>query len=70
VPLIMHALQMLTDEGATEVLPELRDLFLWGFGFELSGVLERVIPFVAMRRRSGHPVAVHSWWDRKETDDA
>jgi hypothetical protein len=70
VPFITHALQKLTDEGATEVLPELRNLFLEGLGFEPSGpVLELVMPFVAMRQLSGHPVTVHPWEGGKETGD-
>ncbi|KAI0283860.1 hypothetical protein BC826DRAFT_1058076 [Russula brevipes] len=71
VPLIAHALKMLTDEGATEVLPELRDIFWGGLEFELSRpLLGFVMPFVDMRRLSGHPVAVRPWEGRKETGDA
>ncbi|KAI0283858.1 hypothetical protein BC826DRAFT_1058065 [Russula brevipes] len=68
VPVIAHALQELTDEGATEVLPELHDIFLGGF--EPSGsVQELIVPFVAMRQRSGCPVAVHPWEGSREADD-
>ncbi|KAI0292183.1 hypothetical protein BC826DRAFT_454744 [Russula brevipes] len=58
VPLIAPALQELIGEGATEVLPNLRDLLLDGSA--KSGSIQEVIqPFVDARRLSGQPVAVH-----------
>jgi hypothetical protein len=57
-PLIAPALQELIGERATEVLPNLRDLFLEGSA--KSGTIQEVIqPFVDARRLSGRPVAVH-----------
>jgi hypothetical protein len=58
VPLIAPALQELVGDRATEVLPNLRDLFLEGFA--KSGSMQEIIqPFVDARRLSGQPVAVH-----------
>ncbi|KAI0287461.1 hypothetical protein BC826DRAFT_47585 [Russula brevipes] len=51
-------LQELTGTKATEVLPELRDLFLEGIQSSPS-VQEVIQPFIAARQLSGHPVAVH-----------
>jgi hypothetical protein len=51
-------LQELTGTKATEVLPELRDLFLEGLQSSPS-VQEVIQPFIAARQLSGHPVAVH-----------
>jgi hypothetical protein len=57
-PLIAPALQELIGERATEVLPNLSDLFLEGSA--KSGTIQEVIqPFVDARRLSGRPVAVH-----------
>ncbi|KAI0251546.1 hypothetical protein BJV78DRAFT_1154343 [Lactifluus subvellereus] len=59
-PLIVPALQELTGERATEVLPALDSLYLEEY--EPSGSDQQAIdPFIAARQRSDHPVAVHSW---------
>ena len=59
-PLIAQALQELTDEGATEVLPSLQSLSLGGF--KPYGTIEGVIePFVNARQLSGHPITVKRW---------
>ena len=59
-PLISPALQALTDERATEVLPSL--LYLFFEGFRPSGrVHEATKPFVTARQQSGFPVAVLRW---------
>ena len=55
--LIASALQDLTGDRATEVLPALCDLFLGGL--EPSGSLwEAIQPFVTTRQLSDHPVAI------------
>ncbi|KAI0302758.1 hypothetical protein BC826DRAFT_431857 [Russula brevipes] len=60
VPFIATALQELIGESATDVLPNLRNLFLGGS--EIFGTVQEVIqPFVTARRLSGQPVAVHHW---------
>ncbi|KAI0299307.1 hypothetical protein BC826DRAFT_996543, partial [Russula brevipes] len=58
VPLIANALRGLIGPRATEVLPNLRDLFLGG---SAGTVPEAMQPFVTTRRLSGRPVAVHHW---------
>jgi hypothetical protein len=61
-PLIVPALQELTDERATEVLPALDSLYLEEY--QPSGSEQQVIdsdPFIAARQYSDHPVAVHPW---------
>jgi hypothetical protein len=55
VPLIATALQVLIGPRATEVLPNLRDIFLGIPGT----VLEAIQPFLTARQLSGQPVAVH-----------
>jgi hypothetical protein len=58
--LIVSALQELTGEGATEVLPALDSLYLEEY--PPSGSDQQAIEsFVAVRQHSGHPVAVHHW---------
>ncbi|KAI0296368.1 hypothetical protein BC826DRAFT_1103816 [Russula brevipes] len=58
VPVIATALQGLIGEKATDVLPNLRDLFL--VGSEIFGTVQETIqPFVTARRLSGRPVVVH-----------
>ena len=65
---IGHALQELTGNGMTEVLPALETLFLEGH--QPSGpVQEAVGLFVTSRQLSGHPVAVHNW-DSKEREQS
>jgi hypothetical protein len=60
IPLIATALQELIGERATEVLPNLRDLFFGGSVIPIA-VQEAMRPFVDARRLSGQPVAVHHW---------
>jgi len=55
------ALQELSGERTTEVLPALRNLFVQGRSLE--PVQEAMKPFVAARQLSGHPVAVDHWKD-------
>jgi hypothetical protein len=60
VPFIATALKGLIGERATDVLPNLRNLFLGGF--EIFGTVQGAIqPFVTARRLSGQPVVVHRW---------
>jgi len=55
---VVQALQDLTGERATEMLPALQSIFMGG----LSEAVQTAIgPFIASRQLSGHPVAVHSW---------
>jgi hypothetical protein len=57
---MMPALQELTGNGVTEVLPVLRNLFLdrhWGS--ESMPPWDAIGKFVAERHRSGHAVAIH-----------
>jgi hypothetical protein len=57
---VVQALQALSMERATEVLPALHNLFIEGL--ESSGpVQEAVEQFVATRQLAGHPVAVRPW---------
>ena len=57
---IVPALQGLTGERATEVLPALDGLYLEEC--QLSGPQQRAIEsFIAARQHSDHPVAVHRW---------
>jgi hypothetical protein len=60
VPLIATALQVLIGPRATEVLPNLRDLFLGGSPIPGSAT-EAMQPFLTARQLSGQPVAVHRW---------
>ena len=63
-PLILLALQELTGERATEVLPALDRLYLEEY--QPSGSEQQAIkPFLAARQYSDHPVAVHLW-DRSD----
>ncbi|KAH9955494.1 hypothetical protein BC827DRAFT_873243 [Russula dissimulans] len=55
------ALQELSGERATEVLPALRNLFVQVSSLE--PVQEAMKPFVAARQLSGYPVAVDHWKD-------
>jgi hypothetical protein len=63
VPLVILTLQGLIGEGATEVLPNLRDLFLGGSAIP-GTVLEAMQPFVDARRLSGQPIAIHHWEEK------
>ena len=66
-PLIVPALQELTGERATEVLPALDSVYLEEY--QPSGSEQQAIkPFIAARQYSDHPVAVHLW-DRPEEID-
>ena len=63
-PLIVPALQELTGERATEVLPALDSVYLEEY--QPSGSEQQAIkPFIAARQYSDHPVAVHPW-DRSD----
>jgi hypothetical protein len=55
------ALQALSGERTTEVLPALRDIFVEGSSLE--PVQEAIRTFFAARRLSGHPVVVNHWQD-------
>jgi len=55
------ALQELSGERATEVLPALRNLFVQGSSLE--PVLEAMKPFIAARQLSGNPLVVDHWKD-------
>ena len=58
-PLILPALQELTGERATEVLPALASLYLQKYKPSIS---DRTIEsFIAARQHSDHPVTVHPW---------
>jgi len=57
---VCGALQELSGEMVTEVLPTLRNLFVDGFG-SLEHIEEAIRPFVAARQLSGHPVAIDHW---------
>jgi hypothetical protein len=60
VPLITTALQGLIGLRATEVLPNLCDIFLGGSA--MPGIVtESMQPFITAREVSGQPVAVHHW---------
>ncbi|KAI0292179.1 hypothetical protein BC826DRAFT_454759 [Russula brevipes] len=58
MPLIASALHELIGERATEVLPNLRDIFLERSA-RSGSILEVMQPFIDARRLSGRPVAVH-----------
>jgi hypothetical protein len=60
IPFIALALQQLIGERATEVLPNLRDLFM-GRPTLLELVQEAMQPFVTARRLSGQPIVIHHW---------
>jgi hypothetical protein len=58
--LIVPALQELTGERATEVLPALEGLYLEEY--PPSGSDQQAVePFIAARQYSNYPVAVHCW---------
>jgi hypothetical protein len=59
---VCGALQELSGERATEVLPALRNLFVRGQGFSsLERVQGAMKLFLAARELSGHPVVVDHW---------
>jgi len=62
---VCGALQELSGEQATEVLPALRNLFVEGFQ-SFEHIQEAVRSFVAARQLSGHPVTVDHW--RRESE--
>jgi len=55
---VCAALKQLSEQRATEVLPALHNLVVDGSG-SLEDIQETIRPFVAARRLSGHPVAIH-----------
>ncbi|KAI0251499.1 hypothetical protein BJV78DRAFT_422046 [Lactifluus subvellereus] len=59
--LIVPALQGLTGERATEVLPTLDSLYLGGYQPSEYYHQEAIKSFIAARQYSAHPVAVHPW---------
>ncbi|KAI0302770.1 hypothetical protein BC826DRAFT_1101614 [Russula brevipes] len=60
IPFIELALQQLIGERATEVFPNLCDLFM-GRPTLLEPVQEAMQPFVTARRLSGKPIVIHHW---------
>ncbi|KAI0251191.1 hypothetical protein BJV78DRAFT_1282698 [Lactifluus subvellereus] len=62
-PIIVPALRRLIGERATEVLPVLDSLYLEVYRPTVSHRLT-IEPFIAARRYSDHPVAVHFFWER------
>ncbi|KAI0294373.1 hypothetical protein BC826DRAFT_1104661 [Russula brevipes] len=60
VPFIASALQELIGDSATEVLPNLDNLFL-GRSAISGSIQEDIQPFIEARRLSGRPVTVHHW---------
>jgi hypothetical protein len=58
---VCGALQELSGERATEVLPALRNIFVEGSS--LQPVQEAMMPFVAARQLSGHPIVIERWKD-------
>ncbi|KAI9460442.1 hypothetical protein F5148DRAFT_256543 [Russula earlei] len=59
-PHVCQALEELAGERVTEVLPALQNIFLRGLE-PLESVSTYIERFVAARKLSGHPVAVHCW---------
>jgi len=58
---VCGALQQVSGERTTEVLPALRNLFVQGSS--LQPIQEAMVPFVAARQLSGHPLVVDHWGD-------
>ena len=59
VGLVAPALQELSEERATEVLPALQNLFLRTYGWRPSGPVKQAIEqFITTRQLHGHPVTV------------
>ncbi|KAI0287720.1 hypothetical protein BC826DRAFT_739865 [Russula brevipes] len=61
---IATALQGLIGPRATELLPNLCDLFLWKYAIT-GAVTEAMQPFLTARQLSGQPIAVHHWEGRE-----
>jgi len=59
---VCGALQELSGERATELLPALRNLFVEGLQ-SFEHIQEAIRPFVAARQLSGHPMVVGRWED-------
>ncbi|KAI9443681.1 hypothetical protein F5148DRAFT_1379821 [Russula earlei] len=59
-PHVCQALEELAGERVTEVLPALQNIFLEGLE-PLGSVPKYIEGFIAARKLSGHPVAVHCW---------
>jgi len=57
---VCRALQELSGEMITGVLPTLRNIFVDGSG-SLEHIEEAIRPFVAARELSGHPVVIDHW---------
>jgi hypothetical protein len=64
-PFIASALEELTEERVTEVLPSLKNLVIEGEFDDLEFVEETIRSFISMRQLSGHPVILRRW-DRKQ----
>jgi len=58
---VCDALQELSGERATEVLPALRNIFVDGFWSFDHMVQEALRPYVTARQLSGHPVTIKHW---------
>jgi len=56
---IAQALQELTGEWVTEVLPALQKIFLHGVYGEPGLIPKAISEFVAARQLSGFPIAIH-----------
>jgi len=60
VPRIVPTLQELVGESVTEVLPDLKTIFLEDLQ-ELGFVPEAMRQFIAARQLSDHPIALTPW---------
>jgi hypothetical protein len=63
--LIASALRERTGEGAMDILPALQNLFFRA-PWPSKSVREIIKRFIAARRRSGRPVILRYWVDRRE----
>jgi hypothetical protein len=63
---IARALQDLTEARIVEFLPALQNIFLEG---PSDAMAREIMPFIARRQLSGHPVSVRNWERGKEADD-
>ena len=66
-PDIAAALKELVGGRVTEVLPSLQNIFMEGFGAS-GAVSENIGQFAAVRRLSGHPIAISDWDKDKDFD--
>ena len=57
---IMSALQGLSEESVTGILPGLVDLYLEGY-WETAPEFQDIDPFITAHQCTSHPVAVHRW---------